>query len=137
MVKLKDDIARAQKIVDVSSKQNHEQIVAARQALQIKIDTFEKSITEWEAKVSDANQKIATADSLKQEVVRNQGLFDRLSALLQNVDISRNIDQETLAPSGASLVGDPFICGGQSLAVAIHHHRTGTWLWDYFPFGRA
>ena len=98
MVKLSDDIARAQKIVDVSSKQNHEQIVAARQALQIKIDTFEKFIAEWEAKVSDANQKIATADSLKQEVVRNQGLFDRLSALLQNVDISRNIDQETLAP---------------------------------------
>jgi len=37
------------------------------------------------------------ADGLKQNVLRNQVMYDRLSALLQNVDISRNIDQETLA----------------------------------------
>jgi capsular exopolysaccharide synthesis family protein len=97
MVKLDEEIARAQKLLDVYSQQNHEQIAAARQALQIKIDSVEQFITEWEAKVADANKRIATADSLKQDVLRNQGMYDRLSALLQNVDISRNIDQETLA----------------------------------------
>jgi succinoglycan biosynthesis transport protein ExoP len=97
MVKLDEDIARAQKLLDVYSQQNHEQIAAARQALQIKIDSVEQFINEWEAKVADANKRIATADGLKQDVLRNQGMYDRLSALLQNVDISRNIDQETLA----------------------------------------
>jgi succinoglycan biosynthesis transport protein ExoP len=98
MVKLDEDIARAQKIVDVSSKQNHEQIVAARQVLQIKIDNVEQVINEYETRLADANVKIAAADSLKQDVDSNQGMYDQLKSLLQNVDISRNIDQETLAP---------------------------------------
>lgn len=97
IVKLDEDIARAQKLIDVYHRQNHEQIVAARQSLQIKIDSVAQYVKEWEAKMADANERIAKADSLKQDVVRNQGLYDRLSALLQNVDISRNIDQETLA----------------------------------------
>jgi capsular exopolysaccharide synthesis family protein len=97
IVKLDEEIARAQKMIDVYRQQNHEQIVAARQALQIKIDSVEEFIKEWEAKVADSNDRIATADNLKQNVLRNQGLYDRLTALLQNVDISRNIDQETLA----------------------------------------
>jgi capsular exopolysaccharide synthesis family protein len=97
MVKLDADIARAQKLIDVYHQQNHEQITAARQSLQIKIESVEQFITEWEAKIGAANERIAMADGLKQNVLRNQGLYDRLSALLQNVDISRNIDQETLA----------------------------------------
>jgi capsular exopolysaccharide synthesis family protein len=97
MVKLDEQIAHAQKLIDVYSQQNHEQIAAARQALQIKIDSVSQFIAEWESKVADANKRIATADSLKQDVVRNQGLYDRLTSLLQNVDISRNIDQDTLA----------------------------------------
>jgi capsular exopolysaccharide synthesis family protein len=97
MVKLDEQIAHAQKLIDVYSQQNHEQIAAARQALQIKIDSVSQFIAEWESKVADANKRIATADNLKQDVVRNQGLYDRLTSLLQNVDISRNIDQDTLA----------------------------------------
>jgi capsular exopolysaccharide synthesis family protein len=96
MVKLDEQIAHAQKMIDVYSQQNHEQIAAARQALQIKIDSVQQFITEWEAKVADANKRIATADGLKQDVLRNQGMYDRLTSLLQNVDISRDIDQDTL-----------------------------------------
>lgn len=97
MVDLDEDIAHEQNLLDVYRQQNQEQIAAARQALQIKMDSVEQFIKEWEAKVADANEKIATADSLKQDVLRDQGMYDRLSSLLQNVDISRNIDQETLA----------------------------------------
>jgi len=97
MIKLDEDIAHAEKLVEVYRRQNVEQVAAARKSLQIKIDSVEEFIKEWEAKVADANARIATADSLKQNVLRNQGLYDRLSTLLQNVDISRNIDQETLA----------------------------------------
>jgi capsular exopolysaccharide synthesis family protein len=97
MVKLDEDIARAQKLADFYRQQNHEQIETTRQALQIKIDGVEQFVKEWEQKMTAANQRIAMADSLKQNVLRNQGLYERLSALLENVDISRNIDQENLA----------------------------------------
>lgn len=97
IVKLDEQIASAQKLLDFYSQQSQEQIEAARQALQIKIDSTQNFIKEYEDKVSEDNQKIAAADSLKQDVLSNQGMLDRLTALLQNVDISRNIDQDTLA----------------------------------------
>jgi len=97
IIKLDEDIARSQRLIDVYRQQNHEQVAAAREVLQIKIDSVEDFIKEWEAKVADANERIAVEDGLKQNVLRNQSMYDRLTALLQNVDISRNIDQETLA----------------------------------------
>lgn len=97
IVKLDQEIARAQKLLDFYRQQNHQQIETARQALQIKIDSVRQFVKEWEAKILTTSDRLATADSLKQDVVRNQGMYDRLSSLLQNVDIGRNIDQETLA----------------------------------------
>ena len=97
MVKLDEQIAHAQKLIDVYSQQNHEQIASSRQALQIKIDSVQQFIAEWEAKVANDNERIATADGLKQAIVRDQGMYDRLSSLNQNVNIGTQIDQETLA----------------------------------------
>jgi capsular exopolysaccharide synthesis family protein len=45
----------------------------------------------------EANARIAEAEHLKQNVMRSQVLYDRLVMLLENVDISRSIDQETLS----------------------------------------
>jgi capsular exopolysaccharide synthesis family protein len=97
MVKLDEQIAHAQKLIDVYSQQNHEQIAASRQALQIKIDSVQQFIKQWESKVADDNARLATADGLKQAIARDQGMYDRLSSLNQNVDIGSQIDQETLA----------------------------------------
>ncbi len=44
-----------------------------------------------------ANATIAEAERLKLNVQRTQSVYDRLVAAVQNVDISRNIDQENLA----------------------------------------
>jgi succinoglycan biosynthesis transport protein ExoP len=96
MVKLDADIARAQKLVDVFYEQNRDQIVAAKQALQIKIDNYSQSISNWEDKLLGVNLKLAQADSLKEEVVSKQRMYDRLSALDDNVAVSQHIDQDTL-----------------------------------------
>jgi polysaccharide biosynthesis transport protein len=97
LVQLDKDIERSQKLIDVFHQQNMEQIATARRALKIRIDGVQASINEWEDKVSNASGRIAAADRLRVNVSRSQNLYDRLVALLQNVDISRNIDQETLA----------------------------------------
>jgi len=97
IIKLDQDITRSQRLIQVYHQQNQEQIAAARAALQIKIDSLTQAVKDWEAKIGGVNERIAIADGLKQNVLRNQGLYDRLSSLLQNVDISRNIDQETLS----------------------------------------
>lgn len=96
IVKLDADIRRGEQLIEIYRRQNLEQVATSRQALKIRINSVESSIKEWEGKVAAANLRIAAAERLKQNVSRNQSLYDRLVSLLQSVDISRNIDQETL-----------------------------------------
>jgi len=97
IVKLDADIERGQELLELYRNQNREQLATTRQALKMRADSVQASIREWEAKVVDANARIAEAEHLKLNVNRTQSLYDRLVTLLQNVDISRNIDQGTLA----------------------------------------
>jgi capsular exopolysaccharide synthesis family protein len=97
IVKLNADIARAQQLVELFRSQNHQQLEAARQTLKMKLEGVESTIKDWEPKVQEANARIAEADHLKLNVNRSQALYDRLVALLQNVDLSRAIDQENEA----------------------------------------
>ena len=101
IVKLDAEIEQAQKLTELYRKQirtqNLEQIAATRQSLKLKADSVKDSIREWEAIVVNANARVAEADRLKMNLARSQNLYDRLLNLLQNVDISRNIDQATLA----------------------------------------
>ena len=97
MVKLDEDIARAQKLIEVYRQQNHDQITAARQALQIKIDNVQNFIDKLGDKGNDVNdRRLPGGDGLKQEVLSKQKMYDRLSALNDNVQVSRHIDQDTL-----------------------------------------
>lgn len=96
MVKLDEDIAHAEKLLDLYRQQNHDQITAARKALQIKIDNYSDSISNWEAKVAQINDRLATADSLKAEVDSKQNMYNRLSSLSDSVQVSQHLDQDTL-----------------------------------------
>jgi len=97
IVKLDDEIEKSQELLDLYRTQNRKQLAALRQSLQMKSETVKASITDWEARVVDANARIAEADHLKLNVNRTQNLYDRLVTLLQSVDISRNLEKETLA----------------------------------------
>ena len=97
IARLDADIDRAQSIIQLYQSQSREQLASSREALRLRLENVETSIREWEGKVVVANLRIAEADRLKLSVNRSQSLYDRLVLLLQNVDISRNIDQETLA----------------------------------------
>ena len=97
IVKLDADIERAEQLQDIYRRQNRNQLATARQANQMKTDNVMASIKEWEAKVVEANATIAEAERLKLNIQRTQSVYDRLVLLVQNVGISRNIDQENLA----------------------------------------
>src|SRR6185369_17146732 len=66
MMQLDLDITKAQKLVDVYGNQNHEQIVANRESLVIKMENTKKFISLWETNVAAANDLLASADGLKQ-----------------------------------------------------------------------
>lgn len=97
IVKLDADIERAEKLLEVYRRQNRDQLAASRESLQLKIENLQTSIADWEKKVVEANNLLAEAERLKLNVQREQSAYDRLAMLLQNVGISRNIDQENLS----------------------------------------
>ncbi len=95
MLKLNADIERGEKLLELYRTQNRDQIAASRQAVRMRIENVENSVKDWESKVVIANALVAEADRLKFNVSRSQGFYDRLQSMLQNVDISRNINQES------------------------------------------
>src|SRR5439155_19391419 len=97
MIKLESDIEKGEKLIALYQRQSREQLAGASQAAKMKIASLQGSIKEWEGKVVESNGRIAEAERLKLSVNRSQSLYDRLVMLLQNVDVSRKIDQETLA----------------------------------------
>lgn len=97
VAKLDAEIERASQLVEIYRRQNREQLAATLQANQLKMDNTVGSTKEWEKKVVEANARLGEAERLKQNVTRAQSVYDRMAQLVQNVGISRNIDQETLA----------------------------------------
>jgi polysaccharide biosynthesis transport protein len=98
---LKDAIKRAEDLEKVNrsqaARQAAEQLSAYLQANQIKIQYVTNSIKEWQAKLTEANARLAEADHLKLNIQRTQSVYDRLTSLSENLGISRSIDQESLA----------------------------------------
>ncbi len=97
IVKLDADIERGAKLIEIYQRQGRDQLSASRAAISMKIENVMLSIKEWESKVVLANTRMAEGERLKLNVTRMQSIYERLSMLVQNVGISRNIDQETLA----------------------------------------
>jgi capsular exopolysaccharide synthesis family protein len=97
IVKLDADIERTEKLIEIFRRQNRDQLTASLQATLLEIDNVQAAIKEWETKVAQANDRLALAERLKLNVQREQSVYDRLMLLVQNVGISRNIDQENLA----------------------------------------
>jgi capsular exopolysaccharide synthesis family protein len=97
IVKLDEEIDRTKRLLDVYVRESREELAAERQTLQLKMANIQSSIKEWETNAAQANAMIAQADQLQLNVQRVQDVYDRLMLLVQNVSISRNIDQETLS----------------------------------------
>lgn len=97
IVSLDKQIAQAQNLLDFYSTQNEKDITAARAALKIRMDSVRSAISDWEAKVDFDSARMAEAQKLQDKITSNKSMFDRLSSLMDNVDITRNIDQDSLA----------------------------------------
>ncbi|MBI1177178.1 polysaccharide biosynthesis tyrosine autokinase [bacterium] len=96
IVHLDAEITRAEKVQEIYRRQSRDELIAARQANRLKAENVTSSIREWEVKVANANKLIAQANRLKTDIERTKSVYERLQNLVQNVDISRNIDRENL-----------------------------------------
>ncbi len=106
IAKLDEQITNVQMQIDFYRRQNQENIATARKANRVQIDTVEQSISEWEKRIKDDSARIAVDDELRDNMGRHKQLFDRFSSMMENVDITKNIEHDPLAilqlSSGAS-----------------------------------
>jgi capsular exopolysaccharide synthesis family protein len=96
MIKLNEEIAKLEKLVEFFRDQGRDQLISGLEHLRLKINATEETIKDWEGRVVDANSRMTEFDKLRINVARSQALYDQLLRLLQNVDVNKNIDQESM-----------------------------------------
>jgi Mrp family chromosome partitioning ATPase/uncharacterized protein involved in exopolysaccharide biosynthesis len=96
MVKLNTEIERLDRLVEIFSRQNDEQMAAFREAIRMKIDDVVASITDCEARVTLAGSKVAEAERLRQEAESARNAYDETRSMRRRAEIGGNLEQETL-----------------------------------------
>jgi capsular exopolysaccharide synthesis family protein len=96
ILKLDENIAEQQKILEVFKRQSLAQMGNRREALGLQITNLEASAGEWETKALDASRKMADYERIRQDVARTQALYEKLLGVIQQVDVNRTLDQENV-----------------------------------------
>lgn len=95
--RLENGILRLEQTVAILEEQNRAQKKLDLQELEKRVLAVEAAIPAWEIKVLDINNRLAQSQQLKANIQRAQGYYDHLLATLQNVDLSKNVQQERLS----------------------------------------
>ncbi len=103
IVKLDDDLTRAERILEFNRRQTLEQIASSKQNIRLRMQSLEASVREWEGKLGNASRLLTEYDMRKGNVERLQSAFDRFAPTLQNMDMNRDINSDVvsvLEPAG-------------------------------------
>lgn len=97
VVKLREEIAQMEKLVEVYGQESMEQLENRKVSMKYRIDNLEKAIAEWEGKVLDLNRRMAEYNRIKSKLTRMQNLHEKLLSSMQNINVSKSLDQEILS----------------------------------------
>jgi capsular exopolysaccharide synthesis family protein len=84
------EVVRLQRLIAIM-------IADKRIRLEERILAVEAAIPLWETKVLDINGRLSQSERLKENVTREQGYYDHLLGMLQNVDLGKNVQQEQIS----------------------------------------
>jgi capsular exopolysaccharide synthesis family protein len=111
MVKLNQEIAGLEQLLktllDEGEQRALAQMANRKKSLELQIENLESQYKAWETNAVEASRKLAEYDRMKQELQRSQALYDRLSGLLQTMDLNYNMDREPLVPLAPASAAHP------------------------------
>ena len=96
MVELSQRIALQERLMEIFQGQTVDQFDSQVSSLKVQIGNTEAAIKEWEVKALDLSRRLGEYERIKSKVERLKGLYERLLASVQNVDVNRNIDQDVV-----------------------------------------
>jgi capsular exopolysaccharide synthesis family protein len=97
MVELAQQISEQETLIASFRSQSVDRLKSRRDAIKHQIDTLESAIKEWSAKALSLSQRLAEYNRIKAAFDRSKGLYDRLVNNLQDVDVTRNVDQDLVS----------------------------------------
>jgi capsular exopolysaccharide synthesis family protein len=96
LIAMQEDIAALQRLISTIKVQNQEKTRSDIIALKADLQSIEASIKTWEDKVMAASHKDAEYQRLQKAVSYTQNMYEKLLTNIQNLDLGKNIGQETL-----------------------------------------
>ncbi len=96
MVAMSEDIARREQLLKIFRLQSAEQLESKKASLALEIQNLEKDVKQWDAKTLEIQGKTAEYQRLKGNAQRIQGLYDRLLATMQTLDVNKEITPESV-----------------------------------------
>lgn len=118
---LKDQISQLQENLSALNK-------AELRDTEQRITAISNAIPQWQTTIADNNDRLAEGEQLRGDIQRQQGYYDSLLGLLQNVDLTKNMEQERVtvldAPTPgqllqSSLPMDIFLATALALAASL------------------
>jgi len=104
---LKDQIAQIEQNLAVLIAVDTSQRKAELKETLERMDAISNAIPGWQAQVTDSNNRLSEGDQLRSDILRQEGYYDSLRGLLQNVDLTKNMDQERVAVLDTPSPGEP------------------------------
>ena len=96
MLAMSDEIARRERLLDIYRQQSADQLESKKGSLALQIKNLEKDVKEWDARTLVISRKSAEYQRLKGNSQRIQGLYDRLLATMQTLDVNKEISPESV-----------------------------------------
>lgn len=94
---IEQEIRQNKKLLEVYRAQSLEQLESKRQSLAAQIANTKNQVVVWEKRSLDLSSRMGEFDRLKANIDRKKGLYDRLLASVQNVDVNSSIQQDILS----------------------------------------
>jgi succinoglycan biosynthesis transport protein ExoP len=97
IIKLNEGINAQQKIREMARQEQARLLSNRLQSVGLEIQNLETAFKEWDAKALLASRKLADYERIRLDLQHTQSAYDRVLGLIQNLDLSKNLEQENLA----------------------------------------
>jgi polysaccharide biosynthesis transport protein len=97
MIELSEKISEQESLIANFRTQSVDRLKSNREAIKSQIDDLPAVIKEWESKALELSERLAEYNRVKANLDRSKSLYDRLVNNLQDVNVTRNVDQDLVS----------------------------------------
>jgi capsular exopolysaccharide synthesis family protein len=96
IVALNDEIGSEEKLLDILRTQSSEQLENKRESLKLEIENLQDQIKQLKDTAEDISRKMTEYQKIKDDIDRNQKLYNQLRATEESLDVGRGTDPDTV-----------------------------------------